>query len=148
MAEEWWLELEAKSLHGSEVAGRDNELEMPGVFELSEPSIYDTTLPRPYLLSKPPQQSHLQETKNSNAVGYRGCLIQTASGQGSRHWKIWEAGNCGADGPHLPVPTKPESEQIQLQQPFPLTDATKTIRLVRTHQARQTAGRELNLQAR
>lgn len=30
-AEEWWLELEAKCLHGSEVGGRENELAMPGV---------------------------------------------------------------------------------------------------------------------
>lgn len=116
--------------------------------ELSKASICDTTPPRPYLLSKPPQQSHLQGTENSNVVGYRGHLIQLPQGQRSRHWKIWEAGNCGAGCPHLLVPTKPESEQIQLWQPFPLTDATKTIRLVRTHQARQAAGRESNLQAR
>lgn len=30
-AEEWWLELEAKCLHGSEVGGRENELAMPRV---------------------------------------------------------------------------------------------------------------------
>lgn len=63
--------------------------------ELSKPSIRDTTPPRPYLLSKPPQQSHLWGTENSNAVGYRGCLIQTASGLGISSledlggWKLW-----------------------------------------------------------
>lgn len=73
--------------------------------ELSKPSICETTPPRPYLLSKPPQQSHLWGTENSNAVGYRGCLR-------ARDLLIGRSGRLETVEQTVPVSWYPQSQSL------------------------------------
>lgn len=81
----------------------------------------------------------------------RGPSVKMTQNERGRphHLTSREVGNHGADcRPTSFCPQSPNLSKSSSSRPFPLTDSTKTIRLVRTHQARQAAGSELNLQAR